>query len=136
MPSILELCDVPIPESVQGHSVVPLLKQADSPFRTHLCGDGLGCFAVTDGKTKYMWYSDDDLEFFFDTQNDPSESHDLLDDPAWQDQVEEARNRLIAWMSANNDPACKDGKLIAQANYSPDIEGHRTSTGWNNRGRH
>jgi len=136
MPTILELCDVSVPDSVEGHSVVPLLLDKEATYRSHSCGDCLGAFAVSDGKSKYMWYSDDNLEFLFDQHNDPEECHDLSGDSAWQATLVEARQRLVAWLEEHDDPHVRNGELIPVQDHSPDLDAARSATGWNNRGRH
>ena len=92
-------------------------------------------FGVNDGQTKYMWFSDDDYEFLFDVQNDPHDLHDLSANPAWRDVLGVQRQRIIDWMTENDDPHVTDGKL----NPTPrafDAAAARAKNGWNNRGRH
>lgn len=136
MPTMLDLCGVDIPDAVEGQSAAPILLDAQAPFRSHICGDGIGAFAVSDGRSKYLWYSEDNIEFLFDVRNDPEECHDLSEDPAWQATLSEGRQRLITWLETNNNPHVKDGELVPVADFDPNIESYRTSSIWNNRGRH
>ena len=136
MPTILDLCHVPTPQTVEGESVVPLLLDDGAPFRSHICGDGKGAYAVSDGATKYMWYSEDNFEYLFDLRNDSQECHDLSDDPNWKISLATARNRLIAWMAEHGDPRTENGKLVPVEASPQDLESYRSSTIWNNRGRH
>jgi arylsulfatase A-like enzyme len=145
MPTILDVCGVDIPETVEGQSLVPLLLGEEDAFRDYTCGNCNVVYGVNDGQTKYMWWGDgaradgtvaeDGIEFLFDVQNDPNDLHDLSDDPAWQDALERQRRRLIAWMAANDDPHVEDGELkVIPQDWDP--QRARASVVWNNRGRH
>jgi arylsulfatase A-like enzyme len=145
MPTILDVCGVDIPETVEGQSLVPVLLGEEDAFRDYTCGNCNVVYGVNDGQTKYMWWGDgaradgtvaeDGLEFLFDVQNDPNDLHDLSDDPAWQDALERQRRRLIAWMAANDDPHVEDGELkVIPQDWDP--QRARASVVWNNRGRH
>jgi N-sulfoglucosamine sulfohydrolase len=45
------------------------------------------------------------VEEFYDYEKDPDALHNLVDDPAYADQVKELRQSLQDWMEAMNDPA-------------------------------
>jgi arylsulfatase A-like enzyme len=135
MPTILDVCGVPIPDAVEGQSLVPLMLGECDAFREYTCGNCNVVYGVSDGLTKYMWFSDDDMEFLFDLQNDPHDLHDLADDPAWQPQLRTARERLVSWLEAHDDPHVEDGKLKPLPGPW-DLDWARASNSWNNRGRH
>jgi arylsulfatase A-like enzyme len=140
MPTILDICGVEIPDSVEGQSLADVLLSDDpdgdaGAFRDYTCGNCNVVYGVSDGRTKYMWFSDDDYEFLFDQENDPHDLHDLSDDPAWQATAAEQRRRLIDWMAANDDPHVVDGQLHPIP-VDRDLDYARASSIWNNRGRH
>ena len=135
MPTLLDLCGLQIPESVEGQSLVPTLLGESAAFRPYTCGNCGTAFGVSDGRTKYQWFGDEDLHFLFDLQNDPNDLHDLSTDPAWQDALGRQQQRLIDWLTANDDPHALDGGLNpipADAN----LDLARATSSWNNRGRH
>jgi len=135
MPTILDICGVPIPDSVEGQSLVPVMLGEKDAFRDATCGNCGVVYGVSDAQTKYMWFSDDDYEFLFDLQNDPRDLHDLSEDPKWQEVLEKQRQRIIDWMAANDDPHVVDGKLYPiPSDFDPAWA--RASSNWNNRGRH
>jgi arylsulfatase A-like enzyme len=135
MPTILDICGVPIPNSVEGQSLVPVMLGERGAFREATYGNCGVVYGVSDAQTKYMWFSDDDYEFLFDLQNDPHDLHDLSEDPKWQDVLEKQRQRIVDWMAANNDPHVVDGKLNPiPGDFDPAWA--RASSNWNNRGRH
>ncbi len=118
MPTILDLAGLPIPESVDGHSLAPLLKgesrQWPRPWlHGECCHDfmfGLksvpesekhnyfyenGSQYITDGRLKYIWYVTSGKEQLFDVVNDYREQHDLSADPAYEKDLVFFRNALI-----------------------------------------
>jgi arylsulfatase A-like enzyme len=135
MPTILDVCGVALPDSIEGQSLVPLLLDDDAPFREYSCGNCGSVYGLSDGHYKYVWFSGDDIEFLFDQRNDPHECHDLSADPAWGETLALWRGRLAQWLAENNDPHVEDGALKAIP-VAWDLETARASNGWNNRGRH
>ncbi|MDT8388898.1 MAG: sulfatase [Lentisphaeria bacterium] len=47
------------------------------------------------------------VEELYDFENDPDALHNLVDDPAYADELKRLRTELEAWMIENNDPAIK-----------------------------
>ncbi len=135
MPTILDACGAPLPTTMRGQSLLPVMKDANAPFRPYTFGIIDRVFGVTDGRFKYQWFSDDNLEFLFDVQNDPRDCHDLADDPAHRPTLERCRQALIEWLTANGDPQAKDGRLVpAPAEWN--VAETKARNFWNNRGRH
>jgi arylsulfatase A-like enzyme len=134
MPTILDVCGIPIPPSVEGQSMVGLLL-GSSGWREYTCGNCGVAYGLSDGRTKYLWYGDDGIELVFDQQQDPNDCHDLAGDPAWQDRLHVWRGRLAAWLAANGDPHVEDGKLKPLP-VPFDEAAARAANTWNNRGRH
>ena len=96
MPTLLELADVPIPDTVEGRSLVPFLQGDTSNWRDYL---HLECaplhHTLTDGQEKYVWFAQDGREQFFRLSDDPTESHDLAGSSAEKACIEAWRQRLI-----------------------------------------
>ena len=108
MPSLLDAAGVPIPDSVTGRSVLPLMR-GETPaggWRDVLhgeCGRRYAHFGahhtLTDGQTKYMWFSQTGEELLFDLVEDPLEQRNLVPhDPtavgAWRERlIRELRDR-------------------------------------------
>lgn len=135
MPTILEVCGLDVPDSVEGRSLVPQLLDDGAPFRSYTFGRCAEVFGMSDGRTKYMWFAQDDYEFLFDQENDPNDCHDLADDPDCRDTLEMWRERLISYFERQGDEHARDGRLRPNLR-EVDLEQARARTGWNNRGRH
>ena len=66
MPTLLELADLPIPSTVEGKSLIPILKGENAAWREVL---HIECAPIhhtlTDGKEKYIWFAADGKERYF-----------------------------------------------------------------------
>ena len=75
-------CRGKIPDSVEGKSLMPLAADPKKRIRDYLhgehsFGERSNQWIVTEHE-KYIWYSQTDQEQFFDLDNDPHETHDLM----------------------------------------------------------
>ncbi|WP_217586494.1 arylsulfatase [Lentibacillus saliphilus] len=101
MPTLLDAADISIPDTVDGKSVIPLCKgDNDIPhWRSYIHGEhafGKESFHyITDGKDKYIWFSQTGREQFFDLTNDPQETYDAIADPNYAKKIDERRQQLI-----------------------------------------
>ncbi len=97
MPTVLDAAGADIPDSVDGASLLPLMRGADSPWRDYLHGEHLGTYRpedamhyLTDGKEKYIWYTVTGEEQLFNLADDPQECRNLAP-------VSAHANRLACW---------------------------------------
>ena len=94
MPTLLDLCGLPIPETCEGIPMVGARRRAT------LYGESLSGAKATrmihDGRHKLVWYPVGNVVQLFDLQEDPRELRDLARDPARA----ELRQRLEAAMAA------------------------------------
>jgi len=102
MPTLLDLAGAPIPDSVDGQSVVPLMRGQTDGWREYLHGEcndvpssDSGMQYLTDGKVKYIWLPGQGRELFFDLVHDPNEMCDLSDAVQRAGEVALWRSRLI-----------------------------------------
>lgn len=110
MPTLLDLCGIPIPETVEGMSLV------GDHRREYLYGEHSdGAHAnrmVHDGRHKLIYYPAGNHVHLFDLEQDPTEEHNVADDPAYA----EVRARLIGWLIENlyggDEAWARDGDLV------------------------
>ncbi|SED75920.1 arylsulfatase [Jiangella alba] len=100
MPTLLECAGVPVPASVEGHSLLELARGgAGAGWRDVLHGEHIlfeqSLHWLTDGRTKYVWFSGSGHEQLFDLVDDPAETHDLAAGPGGPSRVAPWRERLI-----------------------------------------
>ena len=108
-PTLLDLAGVPVPESMDGKSLKPLINGKKTNWREHFFfehfvsptapiyiprNDG-----VRTKTTKYARWIDLDpvVEEFYDLASDPMESNNLINDPAYAEQIEKSRKTFAAW---------------------------------------
>ena len=110
MPTLLDLCDVPIPETVEGLSLVGVQK------RDYLYGefkeDHNATRMVHDGRHKLVYYPVGHRVQLFDLQQDPNELRDVADEPVYS----QTRAHLIGLLKeriyGTDLEWLKDGELV------------------------
>jgi len=79
-PTICDMAGIPVPESVEGKSVLPFCLGERPSWREYIHGEHdagkLSNHWITDGKWKYVWFSRDGREQLFNLGTDPQECHD------------------------------------------------------------
>lgn len=100
MPTLLSAAQVAIPETVDGESVLPLCaSDGDGSWRDYIHGEhefGQESFHyITNGKEKYIWFSQSGKEQFFDLVKDPQEKENLAFAEDYSDQLRHRREQLI-----------------------------------------
>ena len=115
MPSLLDACGLPVPPTVDGKSVLPLLR-GETAWREAIHGEhiyegGSVQYIVTD-HDKYIWFSSSGREQYFDQSLDPLEEHDRSRDPGCQVRIEHLRNILIRELAGREDGHSDGHRLI------------------------
>lgn len=81
MPTLLDAAGVPVPAGVDGKSVLEAARGRDREWREYLHGEHAQGRAsthwVTNGKEKFIWYSQTGAEQYFDLIHDPQELHNV-----------------------------------------------------------
>ena len=118
MPTLLDMADVPIPETVEGRSLLPLMRGEDVPWRESLHIEHAPLHqSLTNGREKYVWLCQDGAEQFFDLEEDPNELHDLAREPAQADRVATWRRRLIGELRGRPEGFTDGERLIPGRRY-------------------
>ncbi len=120
MPTLLDLCNIDIPDSVEGASMAPAMR-GEKHVREHVFGEfgdtgpggevGPKSYMLTDGHQKYIYDVEGGLEQLFDIDNDPSELHNLALDVTKANDVQAWRAKLVERLRKRNDSDIVDGKL-------------------------
>lgn len=115
--TFLDAAGVEQPETIDGRSVLPILRGETPVWREaiHLehspCyrrEDGVQC--LCDGHEKYLWYTQTGQEQLFDLDADPDELHDLAgESPA---QLAAWRDRLVAALADRPEGFVDSGRLV------------------------
>jgi arylsulfatase A-like enzyme len=119
MPTLLDVASAPIPDTVTGQSVLPLMRAETPPWRDALQGEHAPAYApddgvhyLVDGHTKYVWFSQTGREHLFDLDADPRELHDLLREPDGAARVAPWRRRLAERLRARPEGFSDGTRLI------------------------
>jgi arylsulfatase A-like enzyme len=124
MPTLLELAGCEIPTTVEGRSLVPLLRGENPVWRDYLTIEHAPEHqSLTDGREKFIWLVADGREQFFDLVADPGERHNLIADPAHAERVTLWRNRLIAELKGRPEGFTDGQKLIPGRPFSALLPG-------------
>lgn len=128
MPTLLDSAGITVPDTVEGKSLLPLLRGEQPGWRNYLHGEcaqhdagdpDKGMQYITDGKRKYIWFAGSGRELFFNLELDPSEAHDLSQSSSYQAEIEHYRGRLIAEIQHRPEGFVKNGVLSPLHDSSP-----------------
>lgn len=131
MPTMLEIAGLPVPSGIEGRSALPLIDPAVAPRarRPYIHGEhansygdmAMGVQYLTDGRTKYLWYTVTGREQLFDLVKDREERHDCARDPAYADALAAWRARLIAELAPRSEDGLSDGKRLIPGRAMPHV---------------
>ncbi|WP_458106829.1 sulfatase-like hydrolase/transferase [Arthrobacter sp. R3-55] len=117
MPTLLDLAGLPIPDSVDGVSLAPLVRGENThAVREVLHGEhvywGQNLHWLTDGHHKYIWGSGKGTEELFNLDADPQERFNLAEDPAHHHQLRLWRGRMVETLQDREEGYVVDGALV------------------------
>jgi arylsulfatase A-like enzyme len=120
MPTLLDMVGVPIPPSVEGRNLLPLMRgQAPTWDRPYVTIEHAPKHqTLTDGREKYIWFVEDGREQFFDLVVDPQEEHDAVRDAACLERVAFWRARLVKELAGRPEGFSDGKKLIPGRPYA------------------
>ncbi len=104
-PTLCELAGIPIPDGLDGHSLVPLMRgEAECRAEEEVCSfflqQGYRNVMIKRGTLKYQWYEHERQgilpEVLFDLAQDPHETINRIDDASMASQVRRFREQLAA----------------------------------------
>ena len=131
MPTLLDAAGVEVPSSCTGRSLLPVLRGDNDSVRDVLHGEHAGCYAyehgnhfLTDGRHKYIWFSQTGREQLFSLVPDPRELRDLALDDGAEVLLRPWRERLVDIL-AGRPEGCVDGtRLVVGRPHEPLLPGY------------
>ena len=99
MPTLLDCAGLPVPDTVEGRSFLPVARGEQVVWRSHVHGEHTlfeqSLQWVTDGHEKYVWLSGTGHEQLFNLDDDPQERRDLVREPSMSFRLQHWRAILI-----------------------------------------
>ncbi len=128
-PTVLELCDVPVPETLEGTSLVPWMRgETDEPVREFVVSEECTWqmkWSLRTDAHKFILAREEDfygtpMRELYDLRKDPNEMRNIAeDDPATAERLEARLEAWIAEMMARNglleDPLRAHGITLGRA---------------------
>ncbi|MEO6924303.1 MAG: arylsulfatase [Bryocella sp.] len=134
LPTLLDAAGAAIPESIEGKSLLQLIKTKGEGWRSYIDLEHDICFSpqnhwngLTDGKWKYLYHAMDGEEQLFRLENDPYELNDLAGLPEHEAPLKMWRSRLVAHLEERGPLWVRSGKLIPRPQgmrLSPNFPGY------------
>ena len=110
MPTLLDLCGLPIPETVEGFSL------AGQQRRDHLYGEhSEGAEAtrmIRGGNFKLIYYPTGNCRQLFDIEGDPRETTDFSHEPGCRAELDRLTDLLIQSLYGGDENWVREGRLV------------------------
>jgi len=119
MPTLLDLCGVDIPDTVEGLSLVGD-HQREHLYCEHFEAPEMALRMVRSGNHKLIWYPCGNRLQLFNIERDPQEMQDLATDPKCKPVLERLTALLISELYGDDLEWVKDGQLVGST--APDFE--------------
>ena len=111
MPTLLSLCGIDIPDTVDGQNVLSRDFHRDYLHGEHLHGGGNCHWIVTD-HDKFIWFSNTGRRQYFDLAQDPDELHDAIHDEQYAARIQELEQILIDELAWREEGYVENGALV------------------------
>lgn len=110
MPTLLDLCGIPIPKTVEG---IPLLSEQSHPYLYGEVSEGeKATRMIRWAQYKLIYYPCGNVFQLFDLDADPGETHNLAGDPACADVLEKMTGYLMQELYGGDLAWVQNGKLV------------------------
>lgn len=134
LPTCLDAAGASIPESVEGRSLLELVRTKGKGWREYIDLEHDICYSpenhwsgLTDGRWKYLYHAMHGEEQLFHLETDPYELRDLAGSTEHEPQLKLWRQRLATHLEERGEEWVKDGKLVPRPKgmlLSPNFPGY------------
>lgn len=125
MPTFLDFAGAPIPDSVDGKSLLPLTADPSRSLRELLHGEHeYGPYSthwIVTEEDKYIWYTQTGEEQYFRMDTDRRELHNRIADPQYQTRIAQLRASLTEILRGRPEGFSDGERLIPGREYRPYI---------------
>lgn len=129
MPTVLSMAGIDIPETVEGRSLLPLLRGEETPWRPFLHIEHSPLHhTLTDGREKFIWFVPDGRRQFFRLVDDPTECRNLIDQPGQAKRIEHWERLLVETLKDRSE-GFTDGKRLIPGVPYPAVRLHARGAG-------
>ena len=126
MPTLLDMADIPIPDTVEGNSLLGDTSR-EFLYAEHYENES-ATRMIRDNRYKLIYYPVGNHIQLFDLQDDPTECHNLADDPDHMLVQEHLTQALIAEMYNGDLEWVEDGQLVGLPDQPFTFESNRGLT--------
>lgn len=133
LPTFLDTAEAAIPESVEGKSLLHLIKEKGEGWRSYIDLEHNVCYSptnhwngLTDGHWKYLYMALDGEEQLFHIDEDPNELKNLSGLPNYSAELLRWRKRLVSHLEIRGSDWVQQGKLVPRPQglaFSPHFPG-------------
>ena len=117
------MADAPVPDTVDGKSLLPLLEDPARSVRPWLHGehsfDEYSNHWIVTETDKYIWHSQTGQEQYFHLEKDPHELTDLIEEDSCKMRIQELRGHLIESLENRREGFVENGRLVPGRPYPP-----------------
>jgi arylsulfatase A-like enzyme len=135
LPTFCDLAGVDVPDSIDGKSILALCRGETESWREYIHGEHVLARSVfhrndgstqwlTDGREKYIWFTQSGRELLFDLQTDPAELYNLSAEHP--DRIAYWRAHLIAELEGREEGFVHNGELVVGCQQSATLK----DAGW------
>jgi arylsulfatase A-like enzyme len=126
--TIIETAECMIPQTL-WETIQPLQNEFDGePPREIVFAEGNKNYYMARTKTRKLLYCRKAKSQFFNLEDDPNELHNLIDESAYKDEINEIKDKLLHWIAFESRSPVhldEDAPIIDRENVLPRGDGHR-----------
>jgi len=132
MPTLLDMADCPIPSTVEGRSLLPILRGESPSWRPYLHIEHAPLHhTLTDAKQKYIWHVATGREQLFDLVSDPHELHEMSTDVGAASILSAWRQRLVRELAVRPEGFSDGHRLVPGRPYEAVLpHGGKAQANW------